>query len=190
MSTSSRQSNAGPIIRRRLQKPYIPFRGDSVEVGRKTGIKIMRVERGPDGFESFEEILRHADNLSPPRLQGEKLLSTRVLEAELYEDEILMGIENSKPYVPNHVSCLSSIQEKALGPLHHLANTHQPAASADARSSSPSSKSSLHTPEIDFSRVSYPQLSDTSMAHPGFASSLRPFSPLPHSTAPSLFPNV
>jgi hypothetical protein len=41
---------------------------DGLWVGRRTGVVIPLIERGPDGFESFEELLRMADSLIlPPR---------------------------------------------------------------------------------------------------------------------------
>jgi hypothetical protein len=39
---------------------------DGLWIGRRTGVVIPLIERGPDGFESFEDLLRFADNLELP----------------------------------------------------------------------------------------------------------------------------
>ena len=46
------------------QKPktHIPYRGDSPEIGKKTGITIRRVQCDDDGFEPFEEVLKQAES--------------------------------------------------------------------------------------------------------------------------------
>jgi hypothetical protein len=43
-------------------RAHIPYRGDSPEVGKKTGIAIPRVLCDNDGFEPFEEVLKQAES--------------------------------------------------------------------------------------------------------------------------------
>ena len=64
MPTSVRKSSVG-AARRGPIKPHLPYRGDTGEVGKKTGLTIPQVERKSDGFEPFEEILRRMDDVMP-----------------------------------------------------------------------------------------------------------------------------
>ncbi|KAF7340059.1 CENP-C-C domain-containing protein [Mycena venus] len=49
-------------------KPHIPYRGDDPSVGKKTGIKVGRVElRNSGDFEPFNNVLSQADGRTPPR---------------------------------------------------------------------------------------------------------------------------
>ncbi|KAJ7456533.1 Mif2/CENP-C like-domain-containing protein [Mycena latifolia] len=48
-------------------KPHIPYRGDDPSVGKKTGIKVGRVERTSDGFEPFQDLLSQVNSRTPPR---------------------------------------------------------------------------------------------------------------------------
>ncbi|KAJ6604173.1 Mif2/CENP-C like-domain-containing protein [Mycena vulgaris] len=48
-------------------KPHIPYRGDDPSVGKKTGIKVARVERTSDGYERFNDLLSQANSRTPPR---------------------------------------------------------------------------------------------------------------------------
>lgn len=64
MPTSVRKSSVG-IARRGPIKPYLPYRGNAGEVGKRTGLTIPQVERKSDGFEPFEEVLRRMDDVMP-----------------------------------------------------------------------------------------------------------------------------
>ncbi|KAJ6501590.1 Mif2/CENP-C like-domain-containing protein [Mycena vitilis] len=48
-------------------KPHVPYRGDDYSVGKKTGIKVGRVQRTADGYERFDDILSQANTRAPPR---------------------------------------------------------------------------------------------------------------------------
>ncbi|KAJ7271421.1 Mif2/CENP-C like-domain-containing protein [Mycena haematopus] len=50
--------------RTKPSKPHIPHRGDDPSVGKKTGIKVPRIQRATDGYESFNDVLSQA--LTPP----------------------------------------------------------------------------------------------------------------------------
>jgi centromere protein C len=62
---STRKSSVG-VARRVVSKPHIPYRGDDLGVGKKTGIAVDRVDRKSDGFELFEDIVKNIDKRSPP----------------------------------------------------------------------------------------------------------------------------
>ena len=40
---------------------YLPYRGDSPHIGKRTGITISPVPRDEDGFEPFEEVLKQVE---------------------------------------------------------------------------------------------------------------------------------
>ncbi|KAF8495308.1 Mif2/CENP-C like-domain-containing protein [Gautieria morchelliformis] len=68
MSTS-RKSSVGLSSRRGPQKAHIPYRGDDLEHGKKTGKTVNQVSRDADDFEPFEQVLDQAyksDNLPRP----------------------------------------------------------------------------------------------------------------------------
>ncbi|KAJ7693573.1 Mif2/CENP-C like-domain-containing protein [Mycena rosella] len=48
-------------------KPHVPYRGDDPSVGKKTGVKVPRVERTSDGYEPFQDLLSQANSRTPPR---------------------------------------------------------------------------------------------------------------------------
>ncbi|KAJ7785816.1 Mif2/CENP-C like-domain-containing protein [Mycena metata] len=48
-------------------KPHVPYRGDDFSVGKKTGIRVARVDRTADGYEKFDDLLSQANARTPPR---------------------------------------------------------------------------------------------------------------------------
>ncbi|KAI6036388.1 Mif2/CENP-C like-domain-containing protein [Pisolithus microcarpus] len=48
------------------------FRADDLERGKKTGIAVQYVDRNSDEFEPFAEVMKQADNRTPPRIKSKK----------------------------------------------------------------------------------------------------------------------
>ncbi|KIY70417.1 hypothetical protein CYLTODRAFT_488092 [Cylindrobasidium torrendii FP15055 ss-10] len=65
MPTTPRRSSTGSAFRRN-EKPYKPYRGDQLAVGKRTGVLIRPVERHSDGFEDFDEVMLQKDPRTPP----------------------------------------------------------------------------------------------------------------------------
>jgi centromere protein C len=63
----SNRKSTGGVARRVVQKPHIPYRGDDLGVGKKTGVAVERVDRKSDGFEPFQEVVDRMDRRTPPR---------------------------------------------------------------------------------------------------------------------------
>jgi len=72
MPTSARKSGLRGIV-----KKYIPYRGDNPDFGKKTGIPVQRVDIGSDGFEPFEDVLKHSMGYTPPILMPKKINHTQ-----------------------------------------------------------------------------------------------------------------
>ncbi|KAJ3522635.1 hypothetical protein NMY22_g11811 [Coprinellus aureogranulatus] len=53
---------------------YLPYRGDSPHIGKRTGITISPVPRDEDGFEPFEEVLKQVDMQHTAWLRGRHIL--------------------------------------------------------------------------------------------------------------------
>ncbi|KAJ6626883.1 Mif2/CENP-C like-domain-containing protein [Mycena sp. CBHHK59/15] len=80
-------------------KPHIPYRGDDPSVGKKTGIRVARVQPTADGFEPFQDILHQANDRTPPR-RKKKSIPRRVEDAEDDGDddgEMSMDVDNASP---------------------------------------------------------------------------------------------
>lgn len=97
MPPSAYASGLGISAQRSRQKPHIPYRGDNPEVGKKTGIAIRYVERKSGSFEPFDELMRQADMIAPPRRKiGGKKKSLGPPERLHDEDgEVSMEMEDS-----------------------------------------------------------------------------------------------
>jgi hypothetical protein len=68
---STRKSSVG-VARRVAPKPHIPYRADNLDVGKKTGVAVDRVDRKSDGFEPFQAVVELMDNKrSPPRAKSD-----------------------------------------------------------------------------------------------------------------------
>lgn len=94
MPTTPRKSSLG-AQRRGSTKPHIPYRGDNVEVGKKTGIAVQRVERKSDGFEPFEELMQQADKRTPPqRKDKRRKQSLPAMDEEDEDGEMSMEVES------------------------------------------------------------------------------------------------
>ncbi|KAJ7770942.1 Mif2/CENP-C like-domain-containing protein [Mycena maculata] len=78
-------------------KPHIPYRGDDPSVGKKTGIKVARVERNADGYEPFERILHQANSRPPPRLK-KKSIPREDSDDEEEDEEESMDIDSPVQY--------------------------------------------------------------------------------------------
>lgn len=96
MPSSARKSSVSSA-RRSIQKAHVPYRGDNLEVGKRTGVQIPRIERRSDGFEPFEELLREADKRTPPRVKGIRKSKPAVRQTALDEvdGEMSMDIDDS-----------------------------------------------------------------------------------------------
>ncbi|KAJ7124803.1 Mif2/CENP-C like-domain-containing protein [Mycena crocata] len=64
-----------------------PYRGDDPSVGKKTGMKIARVERTSDGFEPFNDLLSQANTRTPPRRKKKKSVPRANEDEDEEEDD-------------------------------------------------------------------------------------------------------
>ncbi|KAJ3747254.1 Mif2/CENP-C like-domain-containing protein [Lentinula detonsa] len=108
-----RQSSIG--ARRRPPKAHIPYRGNSLEVTRKTGVKVAH-DPDSDGFETYEHFAQQADKITPYQVKGTKNKKDIAQEPEPQEDEgdSDMGIDS---------------------PIHYIANSRQPSSPISRRAS-------------------------------------------------------
>lgn len=70
MPRAPRKSSLG--TRRGPPREHIPFRADDLARGKKTGIAVQYVDRNSDEFEPFDELMKQADNRTPPRIKSKK----------------------------------------------------------------------------------------------------------------------
>lgn len=102
MPPSSRKSSVGGA--RRGAQPYIPYRADDYQHGKKTGIAVEYVDRRSDDFEPFEKVISQADKRTPPRVQNArkkrtpkpKIPKTPVIEEDDENGEMSMELEDSE----------------------------------------------------------------------------------------------
>ncbi|KAJ4482126.1 Mif2/CENP-C like-domain-containing protein [Lentinula aciculospora] len=112
--TRPRQSSIGS--RRRLPKAHIPYRGNSLEVTRKTGVKVAH-EPDSDGFETYEHFAQQADKITPYQVKGtQKNKRYASQEPEPQEDEGDSDMEIDSP-------------------IHYIANSRQPSSPISRRTS-------------------------------------------------------
>ncbi|KAF8136651.1 Mif2/CENP-C like-domain-containing protein [Boletus edulis] len=69
-STDRRKSSLG--TRRGPPRQHVPFRADDLARGKKTGMTVAYVDRNSDEFEPFEQVIKQADDRSPPRIKHKK----------------------------------------------------------------------------------------------------------------------
>ncbi|KAG2749841.1 hypothetical protein P692DRAFT_20832737 [Suillus brevipes Sb2] len=143
-STDRRKSSIGS--RRGPPKKHIPFRADDLGLGKKTGIAVEYVGRDSDEFEPFDEVIKQADNRTPPRVKSHKKRApvvTPVPEVDEYDEDGEMSME---------------LAESNQGsPLAYFNNAHPIMAPNSARKPS-SSRSVPRTSEIDFDEVPSPRM--------------------------------
>ncbi|KAK7047302.1 mitotic fidelity of chromosome transmission-related protein [Paramarasmius palmivorus] len=97
-----RRSSTG--TRRGPPKPHVPFRGENVDVAKKTGVRVQRAELDSDGFEPFEDVLGQADALTPFQVNGRGKKRKSVLVEEDLDDgggEEDMDIDSPIRYISN-----------------------------------------------------------------------------------------
>ncbi|KAF7778435.1 hypothetical protein Agabi119p4_2780 [Agaricus bisporus var. burnettii] len=122
MPSSARKSSISSA-RRSIQKAHVPYRGDNLEVGKRTGVQIPRIERRSDGFEPFEELLREADKRTPPRVKGIRKSKPAVRQTALDEadGEMSMDIDDS-------IHLLSSARIPSTPTLRNTSGSSRPVA--------------------------------------------------------------
>lgn len=111
MPTSARKSSVGAS--RRGPQPYVPYRGDDLKRGKRTGMAVAVVEHNSDDFEPFEEVLKQADARTPPRpkIQSRKKRApkTPVVEEPDYDEngEMSMDLVDSEfgPHYDSVILC-------------------------------------------------------------------------------------
>ncbi|KAG1808562.1 Mif2/CENP-C like-domain-containing protein [Suillus variegatus] len=144
-STDRRKSSIGS--RRGPPKKHIPFRADDLGLGKKTGIAVQYVGRDSDEFEPFDEVIKQADDRTPPRVKSRKkkapAVTTPVPEVDEYDEDGEMSME---------------LAESNQGsPLAYLTNAPPIMAPNSARKPG-SSRSVPRTSEIDFDEVPSPRM--------------------------------
>ncbi|KAG6336925.1 hypothetical protein ID866_2163 [Astraeus odoratus] len=102
MPREPRKSSLG--TRRGPPRQHIPFRADDLARGKKTGIAVQYVDRNSDEFEPFAEVMKQADNRTPPRIKSKKRrisVATPVRDQEVDEDgEMSMELAESNQGTP------------------------------------------------------------------------------------------
>jgi centromere protein C len=80
--------------RLRPPKAHIPYRGDTLEVTKKTGIKVAH-NPGSDDFETYEHFAKQADKMTPYKVKGRKKNDPPQEEEEQEEGDSDMEIEST-----------------------------------------------------------------------------------------------
>ncbi|KAH7877971.1 Mif2/CENP-C like-domain-containing protein [Lentinula edodes] len=113
--TRPRQSSIGS--RRRPPKAHIPYRGDSLEVTRKTGVKVAH-DPDSDGFETYEHFAQQADKITPYKIKDSKKKKKGISpDPEPQEEEGDSDMEIDSP-------------------IHYIANSRQPSSPISRRTNS------------------------------------------------------
>lgn len=98
MPTSARKSSIG--LNRRGPQKYVPYRGDDLQHGKRTGIAVGYIEHDSDDFEPFDAVMRQADMKTPPKpkVQGKRkrLAKTPVVQEEDEDGEMSMELDDSE----------------------------------------------------------------------------------------------
>lgn len=91
--TDRRKSSIGS--RRGPPKKHIPFRADDLGLGKKTGIAVQYVGRDSDEFEPFDELMKQADDRTPPRVKSrkKKITAPPLPEYDEYDENGEMSME-------------------------------------------------------------------------------------------------
>lgn len=153
-----RKSSLG--TRRGPPRQHIPFRADDLARGKKTGMAVAYVDRNSDEFEPFEQVIKQADNRSPPRIKSrKKRMSLAPPVEEVDEDgEMSMDLAESKQQqtsasVPTHVRYLAGIQGS---PLAYFTNAN-PVYAPDSSRRPIISRSLTRASEMDYDQIPSPK---------------------------------
>ncbi|THU87257.1 hypothetical protein K435DRAFT_730030 [Dendrothele bispora CBS 962.96] len=120
MPTEAPRKSSIGNSRRGPPKAHVPYRGDNREVGRKTGVKIQRVQPGSDGFEPFENVIGQADNMTPYQVKSRKRNNGSLAANELDPDH-------------NDGDDQGEIDMDIDSPIDYISNSRQPASPAVSR---------------------------------------------------------
>ncbi|KAG1890829.1 Mif2/CENP-C like-domain-containing protein [Suillus subluteus] len=142
-STDRRKSSIGS--RRGPPKKHIPFRADNLALGKKTGIAVRYVGRDSDEFEPFDEVIKQADDRTPPRVKSRKKKAavTPVPKVDEYDEDGEMSMELAES---NQGSPLAYFTKAP--PIMPPNSARKPG----------SSRSVPRTSEIDFDEVPSPRM--------------------------------
>ncbi|TCD64256.1 hypothetical protein EIP91_004325 [Steccherinum ochraceum] len=149
MPTSVRKSSVG--ANRRGPQPYIPYRGDDFQRGKRTGIAVAVVEHNSDDFEPFEEVLKQADARTPPRpkIQNRKKRGpkTPVVEEPEYDEngEMSMDLVDS--------------------PAAYFSNARVPSITSSVQRVGSSSRPVHRSSDIDFDDIPSPRRTMSALSH-------------------------
>ncbi|KAG1728604.1 Mif2/CENP-C like-domain-containing protein [Suillus paluster] len=143
-TTDRRKSSIGS--RRGPPKKHIPFRADDLRLGKKTGIPVQYVGRDSDEFELFDELIKQADDRTPPRVKSRKKRVSVVApfpDGDEYDEDGEMSME---------------LAESNQGtPLAYFTNA-PPAMAPNSARKPGSSRSVPRTSEVDFDEVPSPRM--------------------------------
>ncbi|KAL6298628.1 hypothetical protein BKA93DRAFT_830581, partial [Sparassis latifolia] len=84
MPASSRKSSIGS---RRPPTKYVPYRGDDLQHGKKTGMAVAYVDHKSDEFEPFDKVISQADQRTPPRVHNARKRRTPKPKTPIVEEE-------------------------------------------------------------------------------------------------------
>jgi hypothetical protein len=70
-------------------RPHVPYRADDPTLGKKTGIRVPRIDATSDGFEPFDELLTRAKGTgrTPPRRKKKSVPRAESDEEEEDDDD-------------------------------------------------------------------------------------------------------
>ncbi|EGN95716.1 hypothetical protein SERLA73DRAFT_186900 [Serpula lacrymans var. lacrymans S7.3] len=135
-----RKSSIGS--RRGPPKRHIPFRGDDLGLGKKTGITVDYVDPDSDEFEPFVEIMKQADKRPQPQVKTKKKKVSLAPPLELDEDgEMSMDLAES-----NQGS-----------PLAYFTNAHRSIAPNSINRIGSSSRAIPRVSDVDYDQVPSPR---------------------------------
>ncbi|KAG0701742.1 Mif2/CENP-C like-domain-containing protein [Suillus ampliporus] len=143
-STDRRKSSIGS--RRGPPKKHIPFRADDLRLGKKTGIAVQYVGRDSDEFEPFDELIKQADDRTPPRVKSRKKRASVVTPIPEHDD-----------YDENGEMSMELAESNQGSPLAYFTNAPPIIAPNSARKPG-SSRSVPRTSDIDFDEVPSPRM--------------------------------
>ncbi|KAI9571275.1 Mif2/CENP-C like-domain-containing protein [Boletus coccyginus] len=138
--TDRRKSSLG--TRRGPPRQHIPFRADDLARGKKTGMAVAYVDRNSDEFEPFEQVIKQADNRTPPRIKSKKKRVSIAPPVEEVDEDGEMSMD---------------LAESNQGsPLAYFTNTN-PMYTADSSRRPITSRSLMRASEIDYDQIPSPR---------------------------------
>ncbi|GBE81851.1 predicted protein [Sparassis crispa] len=144
MPASSRKSSIGS---RRPPTKYVPYRGDDLQHGKKTGMAVAYVDHKSDEFEPFDKVISQADQRTPPRVHNARKRRTPKPKTPIVEEEddengeMSMDLEDST----------------AKSPSAYFANARVRTLTSSVQRVGSSLRPVAHGADVDFDKVPSPR---------------------------------